>query len=304
MIVDIIGVPITYGCGKIGAQLAPKKLREANLETIISNYFPTKDLGDISVRQVAHNEIYKDHPKMKFLNPIVECCNSLSNSVFNSLKNNHFPIIVGGDHSLAMGSIAGASKFFNEDLIVIWVDAHGDINTDLTSSTGNIHGMPLGASMGFGHESLVNISYPGQKINPDNVYIIGARDLDFGEILLAKNLNLKMYTMDIIDQRGFNTILDEMIENIMNSNISNIHLSFDIDSLDKSLVPGTGTPVKNGFDIIQAKTIIEKIIATGKLKSIDFVELNPLLDDHNNSTSKISLDLIEFIFKTLKINKS
>ena len=181
----------------------------------------------------------------------------MAHSVFSALTSNSFPFVVGGDHSVGLGSISGSSKFHN-NLAVIWVDAHGDINTHETSPSGNSHGMPLGAALGVGDSSLVNVYYDGPKVKPENVFIIGARDLDEGEIKLAEELSLGLYTMDHIRKVGLESIIEEISSKINNSNIDGVHLSFDIDALDKSLVPGTGTPVENGFSLDEGKLIIQE----------------------------------------------
>jgi len=251
-------------------------------------------MGNLDVPIYTHEMKYKWHEKMKFLDPVIEVNTNLAHAVYSSLVAKCLPVVIGGDHSIGMGSIAGASKYF-ENLAVIWVDAHGDINDSESSPTGNIHGMPLAASMGFGHEMATNLYFEGTKISPENVYIIGARDLDQGEIELAKNTNLNLYTMEIIRQRGLDTVLKEIVSKIKISGVDGVHLSYDIDALDSELVPGTGTPVIDGFSLEEGKEVLKNIITEGFVTSMDFVEFNPLIDDLEETTSKLCLDLVNYI---------
>jgi arginase len=300
MNIDLIGVPINYGCDKEGAQYGPSTLRENHIINVIENSnHQIEDLGDIPIPKVSIEEKYADHENMKYLNPVIEINTNLAEQVYSSIKSGNFPFIIGGDHSLGMGSIAASSRYFN-DIAVIWVDAHGDINTHETSPSGNIHGMPLAASMGVGHPSLTNIYFEGQKVKPENVYILGARDIDPGEIQLAKDLNLNLYSMDIVREKGLINILKEIIDKVKISNVDGVHLSFDIDVLDKSIVPGTGTAVDNGFNLDEGKLVFTKLLEENFVTSMDFVELNPLLDDPDKKTIKVCMDMIEHIFKIKK----
>ncbi len=300
MDINLIGVPIKYGSGKNGAQLGPEKLRQYNIVDALSkNHNKVYDLGDLHVPIYSEEDKFKWHNRMKFLGPVLDINSSLAHMVYCSLKANCFPLVIGGDHSLGMGSIAGSSRYFKE-IAVIWVDAHGDINNSDTSPSGNIHGMPLAASMGVGDDLLTNLYFQGQKVNPKNVYILGARDLDPGEVTLAEELKLNMYTMETVRERGLEVILKEIIENIKSSNVDGVHLSFDIDALDSALVPGTGTRVPEGFTLEEGKLILKDFLTTGLINSMDFVELNPVLDNESESTANACLELIEDFSKFLK----
>ncbi|MCQ4923282.1 arginase [Tissierella carlieri] len=299
MDINLIGVPLKYGCDRDGAQLGPATLRENGIIDIIKkNGHDVHDMGDIYIPYVVSEDKYKDHPKMKYLNTVAEVNSNLANNVYCSLKGQSFPFIIGGDHALGAGSIAGASKFF-KNMAVIWIDAHGDINTYETSPSGNIHGMPLAASMNVGHPALTNIYYDGIKVIPQNVYILGGRDIDSGEFALADELNLNMYTMDIVRERGLDNVLEEIVEKIKASNVDGVHISFDIDVLDSSLVPGTGTPVAGGFSIEEGKEIFTTLLGEKFITSMDFVELNPKIDNEDKRTTKNCIEMLEHIFSTM-----
>lgn len=290
MDVSLFGVPIMYGCDQEGVQYGPAKLRNKRIiETIKKHSHRVYDLGSLYIPKVPESKKYEYHKKIKYLKPIVDMNNNLAHLVYSVLSSKSFPFIIGGDHSLALGTISGSSKFYN-NLAVIWIDAHGDINTQETSPSGNTHGMSLASAIGIGEPSLVNVYYNGPKVKPENVYIIGARELDKGEIQLAKDLNLNLYTMDSINNIGLEKVIEQVLNRIYSSNI---------DVLDKSLVPGTGTPVANGLSTEEAKKILEKFLNTGLIKSMDFVELNPVLDK-NNMTADLCIDLIDWIFKVIK----
>lgn len=299
MDISLIGVPIMYGCDRQGVQYGPAKLREKNMVGIIKKHKENVyDLGDINIPDVSEADKFADHKKIKYFKPIVDVNRNLAHAVYSALSAKSFPFVIGGDHSLGLGSIAGASKYY-ENLAVIWVDAHGDINTPESSPSGNFHGMPLAAALGVGEPSTVDLYYEGIKVKPENVYIFGARDLDKGEVKLAKDLNLNMYTMDDIRKDGLDSSIQEVIGKVKSSNVDGVHLSFDIDALDSSLVPGTGTPVDKGFDFEEGKQILKEILSTGFVNSMDFVELNPYLDE-DNITAKNCIELIDWIFKVLK----
>lgn len=300
MDVNVIGVPIMYGSDRDGVQYGPDKMRQLGILDVISkNVNNLYDLGNLSVPYVPPMDKFKDHKKVKYFKPILEANKNLAHLVYSSLATNSFPFVIGGDHILGLGSISGASKYF-ENMAVIWIDAHGDINTPETSPSANAHGMPLAAAMGIGDKAMVDIYFEGAKIKPENVYVLGARDLDKGEETLAEKLNLNLYTMEKIRQMGLGAVIKEVLEKIKSSSIDGVHLSFDIDVLDKSIVPGTGTPVENGFSLEEGKKILQDFLTTGLIKSMDLVELNPYLDK-GDKTGEICIELAEWTFKCLKL---
>lgn len=299
MNISIIGMPLFYGCDKPGVEKGPEELRKNNLIDIFKENHDVYDLGDVDVEKANAEDKFLSNSKLKYLDQVVSANNGLAAKVLTALENDTLPFIVGGDHSLALGSIAGASKFLGNDLAVIWIDAHGDINTEETSPTGNIHGMPLAASMGIGYKKLTSIFFDDYKIKPENVFILACRDLDQGEIELINELNMHVWTNNDIDIKGANAVSQELLSIIREKEIKNIHLSYDIDCLDPEYVPGTGTPVHNGLSFTESKVLIESILGTSLVRSIDFVEYNPDLDE-NNRTIETCIELLKLISKTLK----
>ncbi|MGL5151353.1 MAG: arginase [Clostridium sp.] len=298
MNINILGVPVYYGCDKKGVDNGPDTLRESGLQQILDKYNNTKDLGNVKVLKVDDSHKFSSHPTLKYLDEIVHCNNELATMVYSSLQEGSFPFIVGGDHSIGLGSIAGASKFYGQDLGVIWIDAHGDINTPETSPSGNIHGMPLASSFGLGHEKLTSIFFKGSKIKMDNVFILAARDLDQGELDLIKENNLNVWTFNDIKEKGLETCLNELLFKVSEKNLENLHLSFDIDCLDPEFVPGTGTPVEDGLNVQGGCKVLETLIASKLIRSIDFVEFNPSLDS-TSTTLNNCLTLLEEISLSL-----
>ncbi|MBS5937069.1 arginase [Clostridium sartagoforme] len=298
MNISIIDMPLFYGCDNPGVEQGPKILRENNLLDIFNKSHNVCDMGEVHVKNVSSNDKYAANAKMKYLDEVVRSNIGLADKVYTALENSTLPLVIGGDHSLAIGSIAGASKYFENDLAVVWVDAHGDINTLETSPSGNIHGMPLASSMGIGHETLTNIYSSSQKVKPENVFLLGCRDLDLGELEIIKNYNLNIWTMKDIKEKGISTVLKELLEAINKKNIKNIHLSFDIDSLDPKYVPGTGTPVEDGLSFSEGKEVLETILNTSLVKSMDFVEFNPVLDK-NKKTLETCIELLKVISNNL-----
>ena len=299
MDISLIGVPVMYGCDREGVQYGPEKLRSREMLEIIKKHKENVyDLGDIHVAKVSEADKYTDHKHIKYLKQIVEINRNLAHGVYSALSGKSFPFVLGGDHSIGLGSISGASKYY-ENLAVIWIDAHGDINTPESSPSGNFHGMPLSAAMGIGDPSTVDIYYEGAKVKAENVYIFGARDLDKGEVKLAEELKLNMYTMEDIRKNGLDSSIKSVIDKVKASNVDGVHLSFDIDVLDASLVPGTGTPVAEGFDLAEGKKVLKDFLSTGFVNSMDFVELNPYLDKDEITTDNC-LELIDWIFQVLE----
>ncbi len=299
MDISIIGMPLFYGCDRPGVEKGPDILRENNLDKILEKNHYVTDLGDIDVDYIESKDKFLENDKLKYLKQVVDANNRLASKVYEALTKNTLPFIIGGDHSLALGSIAGSSKYFGNDLGVIWIDAHGDINTETTSPSGNIHGMPLAASMGIGYEKLTSIFFDDFKVKPENVFILACRDLDQGEIELIERLKINVWNIDDIQNGDLDKIISDLISMIKEKNIKNIHLSYDIDCLDPEYVPGTGTPVDNGLTFEESKKLLKSILGTSLVKSIDFVEYNPELDS-NNRTKETCIELLNIISDELR----
>lgn len=300
MKINVIGVPLYFGCDREGVDLSPNILRKHGLiELLEKNHEEVYDLGNIYVESTHETSKFSHHKSMKYLSPIVNVNKNLAHSVYTSLTSGSFPLVIGGDHALGLGSLSGCSKAFGEDLAVIWIDAHGDINTHTSSPSGNVHGMPLASAMGEGPSSLTDLYFKGQKVKPQNVYIVGARDLDEGELKLIDDLNLSVWTTSDVKEKGCENIINSILKDIASKGINNVHLSYDIDSLDASLVPGTGTPVANGLSMDEVKYLLKYLLSSGLIKSMDFVELNTKIDK-DDSTLKVALELLDFISYNLK----
>ncbi len=297
MDINIIGVPIYYGADKRGAEQGPDKLREKKVSSFLCKYNNNKvyDLGNIYVPEVQDCNKFCSHANLKYLDSIVEVNKNLAHTVYSSLKSESFPLIIGGDHSIALGSISGVSRAY-ENFAVIWMDAHGDINTQDTSGSGNIHGMPLAKAMNVGYKDLTNVYFEGQKVKPENVFILGVRDLDDGEIELINRLKLNVYSADEINEKGINSVVGQVMDILKERNIEAVHLSFDLDFIDAQYVPGTGTPVDVGVNVEDTKKALKMLAESKMLKSMDFVELNVLLDK-NDITADLAIELLDWTFK-------
>ena len=299
MNINVIGMPLFYGCDKPGVEKGPDTLRVNNINAILSKNHIVNDLGNIEVLDIDPKNKFDSNSKMKYLDQVIDANEKLADVVFKTLENGNFPLTIGGDHALALGSLAGVSKHFKDDFAVVWVDAHGDINTPETTPSGNVHGMPLSGSMGVGPKELTSISFDGVKVKPENVFIIACRDLDPGEVDLINNLNINVWNMSDIKDKGVEAVSAEVFEKLQNGSFKNIHLSYDIDCLDPEYVPGTGTPVSDGLNFEESAVILKTIFSTSSVKSMDFVEYNPDLDI-NEKTLETCLELFKIISNELK----
>ncbi|MEG1748949.1 MAG: arginase [Tannerellaceae bacterium] len=294
MKINVIGVPLNLGCDRAGVERAPNHLREHGLMQIIrNNGHRAFDLGNLYVPLVKEAEKYARGSGMKYLDAIVEVNNNLAELVYDSLRGGAFPLVIGGDHSLGLGSASGVGKCY-EDFGIIWLDAHGDINTSETSPSGNIHGMPLSALMGMGSEELINIYGQGNKVNPQNVFLVGTRSLDEGEWALIEKEQLSVYTMETIRLKGISFVAEDIKRKLRERKIRNVHFSIDVDSIDPRFAPGTGTRVPEGLMPDEFNDFIDHMLATNLIKSLDLVELNPDLDT-NDLTTKLCLHIIDYI---------
>lgn len=288
MRVRIIGVPLDLGADRRGVDMGPSAIRAAKLHGVLKGLgHEVLDAGNIATVESEARKI-KD-PKLKYLDEVLLVCKRLAQSVTKSISAEEFPLVLGGDHSIALGTWAGlAAVKKNEGLI--WIDAHGDFNTADTSPSGNIHGMPLAALVGFGDDRLVNLGGVKPKVNPKHVVLMGIRDLDPEEKKLIAQSGIKYYTMREIDERGVRKVMDETLA-IAGRGGRKVHVSFDVDVMDPAYAKGTGTPAPGGLTYREAHLCMEMVADSGLLQSMEMVEVNPLLDDQNK-TGELAVGLI------------
>jgi len=287
--ISLIGVPVDLGQSRRGVDMGPSAIRYAHVKDVIKELgYPIIDLGDLTVsNDLDINEA--SNSNLHNLYQIVYENKKLANIVDREVAENHFPLILGGDHSISIGSIAGIAKHYR-NLGVIWYDAHGDLNTDETSPSGNIHGMSLAANLGFGAQQLTTILDYTPKIKPENIVIIGARSLDPGEKELIRRENIKVFTMQEIDRLGMPKVMEETIA-YLKERTDGVHLSLDLDALDPTEVPGVGTPVIGGLTYRESHLAMEMLAEVNIVTSAEFVEVNPILDV-KNKTAEVAVELI------------
>jgi arginase len=290
--ISILGVPLGYGAGMAGVDMGPAALRVAGLTERIGQLgYQVNDRGDLPVERPRARVQPSD--KLKYLPEISKACEQLATEVHSMLKAGEMPIVLGGDHSIAIGSIAGVSAYFrerDETLGLIWFDAHADMNTPETTPSGNIHGMPLSALLGYGAPALTNIGGFAPKLEPRFCAHVGARDIDRGERELIRQLGMRFFTMREIDERGMSACMDEAIA-IASQASGGYAVTFDVDALDPTDAPGSGTLVRGGMTYRESHLALEKIAEAGGMRSLEIVEINTALDI-NNKTAELGVELI------------
>lgn len=294
--IRLIGVPLDLGAGRRGTDMGPSAMRIAGLRERLNELgYSVKDNGDIVSKTP---EILKvGHERLKYLNEIIRAVTTLADAVEKTFHDHEFPLVLGGDHSIAIGTLAGVSSHFRKQhkkIGVIWVDAHGDMNTPETSPSGNIHGMPLAISMGVGHPKLTAVGGSFIKVDPSKTVLVGIRTLDQGEINHIREMGVTIFTMRDIDEHGIHDIIEKAIQ-IASRDTAGIHLSFDADSIDPSVAPGVGTPVHGGLTYREAHYVMESLHNCKRVVSAEFVEANPILDT-KNQTAKIGVELMASFF--------
>ncbi|MCY1570183.1 arginase [Staphylococcus pettenkoferi] len=283
--IDIIGAPTTYGQPKLGVNLGPEAIRYAGLVKRIQNLgLEVEDRGNIVVPPVDLERFHGSQEGLRNYNEIMTVSKNLSEAVSTSLARDHFPLVIGGDHSLAIGSISGVSQHY-DNLGVIWYDAHGDLNIPEESPSGNVHGMPLRVLAGEGDEGLVQLGGFAPKVKPENIVLIGMRDLDEGEKAYIKKHHIQTYTMADIDRYGIQHVIEETI-NYLKDKTDGIHLSLDVDGLDPVETPGTGTRVLGGLTYRESHFALELLHESQMITSMDVVEVNPLIDNKNRTAEQ------------------
>ena len=282
MQIDIIGVPIDLGADRRGVDMGPSAIRYAHLQPKLESLgYSVNDEGNVEVPIAEKCSI--TNPKLKYIDCIIPMSRRVSGAVSTSMQAGNFPLVLGGDHSLSIGSVRGAAR--GRKIGVIWVDAHGDFNTAETTPSGNIHGMSLAILAGLGDKSLVQLwDEPVPVIDPKKIAVIGARDLDEGEKANLQNAGAMVMSMEQIDRYGMVNAVEKAIERV-SRDVDGIYLSLDLDALDPEHAPGVGTPVPAGLNQREAHLACEMIAETGKLIGMDLVEVNPILDLQNRTAS-------------------
>ena len=290
--VRIVGVPLDLGASRRGTDMGPSALRIAGLGAAI------RRLGyrvgrEQDIPAPAMETRSPDDKEARFKPQILEVCVNLANKVKSILQANEFPLVIGGDHSIAMGTVAGVAGHFreqNKNVGLIWFDAHGDMNIPGVSPSGNIHGMPLAHLLGKGDEDLKNIMGFSPKVKAENVALIGIRALDAGERRIVKESGIHAFTMRDIDELGMAAVAVKALQ-VVTDGTAGFHISFDVDGCDPSVIPGSGTLVPGGVSFREAHLLLEYCADSGRLVSMEVVELNPFMDERNISAER-TLQLI------------
>ncbi len=290
--VAVIGAPMDLGAGRRGVDMGPSAVRAAHLHArLVALGYQVEDLGNIDV--VQPEAIQPKPSSARFLAEIAASCGRLARMVEKVAGDGKFPIVLGGDHSIAAGTIAGISKHFRKKkkkIGVIWIDAHADMNTPQTSPSGNVHGMPLAATLGMGPRELTHIGGYSPKVAERNAVLIGIRDVDEQESANVTASGVRAYTMRDVDEMGMRSVMSKAIE-AASEGTGGIHLSFDMDSVDPDDAPGVGTPVRGGLTYREAHLAMEILSDSQLLRSIEVVEVNPILDTANR-TALLAVELI------------
>jgi arginase len=275
--VDVVGVPMDLGADRRGVDMGPSAIRYARLKESLERLgCEVTDHGNLPVPVPESATI--DEQNAKYLPIITAVCDELAALVEQIVRAGAFPLVLGGDHSIAMGTIGGIAKARGRAPGVIWVDAHGDINTPLTSPSGNVHGMPV-------HFALAQ-----HAVEPSRMAFIGLRDVDDGEKRAIRDLGVRAFTMSDIDRLGMSRVVDEVL-GIVADGPNSVHVSFDMDGVDPQEAPGVGTPVRGGITYREAHSLMEGVAASGTLGSLEITEINPILD-RENQTAILAVELI------------
>jgi arginase len=290
--IAIIGVPLDLGSGRRGVDMGPSAVRVANLNARLTELgYAVDDLGNVPVAQPeGHPE---GQPQAKYLPQITQTCTLLAELVQKQMEAGKCPLILGGDHSLAVGTVSGVSNHLRErgeKLGMIWIDAHTDMNTPATSPSGNVHGMPLACCIGLGPKELTDIFAYSPKVAPENVALVGIRSVDDRERDNVQRSGVHAFTMRDIDERGMRWVIQESIR-IAGTGTAGFHVSLDMDAVDPREAPGVGTPVRGGITYREAHLAMETVGDSGRMTSMEVVEVNPVIDEVNR-TAVLAVELV------------
>jgi arginase len=291
--IKLIGVPLDLGAARRGVDMGPSAVRVAGLEARLEALgHQVTDGGNIGVA-IAETK-NSGEESARYLKEITETCTKAAGMVTKALEEGMTPVMIGGDHSVAAGTVSGVAEFYhrqNQRIGLIWIDAHADMNTPATSPSGNVHGMPLAALLGLGPEELSNICGWSPKVLPENTVLVGVRDIDATEKENIKRAGMsEVYTMRDIDERGMRTVMEEALR-AAGRGTAGYHISFDMDWIDPEDAPGVGTPVRGGATYREAHLAMEIIADHGRMVSFEVVEVNPVIDEHNR-TADLAVELI------------
>jgi arginase len=290
--IAIIGAPLDLGQGRRGVDMGPSALRVANLNRRLASLgYVVEDLGNVQVEQAESSP--EGDPRAKYLPQIAAACDRLATAVGETLARGGVPLVVGGDHSVAIGSVSGVSRYFRErkkEIGLIWLDAHADMNTPESSPSGNVHGMPLACLVGMGPPELRDLAGFRPKIAPGHAVIVGLRNVDRTEKPQVRESGVHAFTMRDIDERGLGAVMEEAIR-LATEGTAGFHLSLDMDFVDPADAPGVGTPVRGGVTYREAHLAMETICDSGGMVSLEVVEVNPAIDEVNR-TADLAVELL------------
>ena len=288
----LVSVLMDLGAGRRGVDMGPSAIRIAGLrDTLVGLDYRIREMGTVVATDPERTEQQDVHAL--YLTEVESVCRRARDLVEDALERGCMPLVLGGDHSIAIGSVAGVSRFYarrRERIGLIWVDAHSDMNTPGTSPSGNVHGMPLAVLTGHGPQLLRSLADRHPAVRPENVSMIGVRKIDPAEREVVISSGVRVFTMSEVDERGIAPCMEEAITRA-SAGTAGFHLSYDLDSLDPMIAPGVGTPVAGGLTFREGHLICEKVARSGRLVSLDMVELNPVLDAHNR-TAQMAVGLI------------
>jgi arginase len=287
----IIGAALDLGAGRRGVDMGPSAIRYADLDDRLRELgIECEDWGNVET--VVAEATASGSPRARFLDQIKETCERIARAVARALREGRTPIVLGGDHSIALGTLGGLASVYGPGG-VLWLDAHGDLNTPETSPSGNVHGMPLGAALGRDPEAFASDAWPLPALEPEHVVLLGVRSLDEGERAFVRESGIGVYTMSELDRRGIEPAVREALERLEGAPF--VHVSLDMDVVDPEMTPGVGTPVRGGLSYREAHLALELVAESGLMTSFEIVEVNPILD-RGNETAALAVELAASAF--------
>jgi arginase len=293
--IAIVGAPLDLGAGRRGVDMGPSALRLAGLNSKLPSLgYDVEDLGNLAAPQ--QESVASGPETAKYLPQIAKACEKIAYTVADAMAQGKFPLVLGGDHSIAVGTVAGVAEAVRTNtggtgkIGVIWIDAHADMNTPESSPSGNVHGMPLACCLGFGPDELTRIFGYQPKVDGRNVVLVGIRDVDQRERELVRQSGITAFTMREIDERGLRSVMEQAIA-LATDGTAGFHLSLDMDSVDPDEAPGVGTPVRGGMTYREAHLAMETVCDSGRMLSMELVEVNPVLDVANR-TALLGVELV------------